>query len=100
MSIIDQLFAEREAKVRMEAQMEGRREGRMEGLMDGEKIGAAQGRKQGRANQFEDQLRYRFGDVPPSISQRIRGAEEAHLKVWGTRIFNAKSIEEVFATTR
>jgi predicted transposase YdaD len=84
MSIADQLWAEGETK------------GRKLGRTEGEKKGIAKGK----ADLLTDLLRHRFGSVPPSVSRRIRGADEPQIKAWGTRMLEAKTIDDVFTKNR
>jgi hypothetical protein len=46
------------------------------------------------------QLVYRFGVLPESVTRRVGGANTEELVRWGMRIFNAPSLDEVFASPK
>ena len=63
---------------------EGRVEGRMEGRMEGE------------AALLLRQLERKFPPLPESARQRIATADAETLLVWGERVLDANSLDEVW----
>jgi flagellar biosynthesis/type III secretory pathway protein FliH len=62
---------------------EGRAEGLTEGLMKGE------------AALLLRQLERRFGALPAEVKARVAAADTAALEVWGLRVLDAGSLEDV-----
>jgi hypothetical protein len=67
----------------------GREEGREEGRQEG--------RRDGIASLLLTQLAQRFGQVPDWASQKLKSAPPESLESWGRRVFEARSLEEIFA---
>ena len=60
--------------------------------------GKAEGKTEGRAEIFTRLLRRRFGRTPPQpIQARLAGASSEELDLWIDRVFEASSLEAVFA---
>jgi hypothetical protein len=58
--------------------------------------GEAAGETKGRANLLLKQLRLKFGPLSESVTVRLQCAPLDDLDIWGERILNAQSIEDVF----
>jgi len=67
-------------------------EGRQKGLLEGE----ARGEARGEAKLLLRQLFRRFQPLPNEISERVHGADPNTLEIWGDRVLDAKSLDEVF----
>ena len=67
-----------------------------EGEARGLAIGEAKGREKGRAEMLIGMLNRRFGDVPEHMTARLDGASIEDLDTWADRIFDAKTLEDVF----
>jgi len=67
----------------------GREEGRQEGRQEG--------RREGIVSLLLTQLAQRFGQVPDWASQKLKSAPPESLESWGRRVFEARSLEEIFA---
>ncbi|MEO5327833.1 MAG: DUF4351 domain-containing protein [Magnetococcus sp. THC-1_WYH] len=61
--------------------------------MESEQIGE----QKGEAKMLIHQLQRRFGDVPEWVNEKIAKAESSSLETWGLRIFDAQSLDDVFA---
>ena len=68
-----------------EAIAKGRVEGRMEGRVEGEAL------------MLQRLLAKRFGPLPSAIVERIASASREQIETWFDRVFDARSIDEVFA---
>ncbi|MDC8760271.1 Rpn family recombination-promoting nuclease/putative transposase [Janthinobacterium fluminis] len=70
-------------------------------IQKGLKRGLRQGRQEGRLQAdrawLESLLHKRFGNMPPSIGARIEAAPVARIEYWYDRLFDASSLEEIFA---
>ncbi|MBF0436750.1 MAG: DUF4351 domain-containing protein [Magnetococcales bacterium] len=77
----------------------------LKALMDGEQRGEQRGRQEGekKGEQKEAskiltrQLQRRFGTVPDWASEKIAKADLSSLEDWSLRIFDAQSLDDVFA---
>ncbi len=58
--------------------------------------GMQQGMQQGEGVLLRRQLIRRFGALPDSIEARLSQADIRQLEIWGDRVLDAKSLEEVF----
>ena len=76
---------------------EGLQAGRQEGLQAGRQEGLQAGRREGLASLLSTQLACRFGQVPEWAAQKLKAAAPEALERWGRRIFEARSLEDVFA---
>ncbi|MBF0436102.1 MAG: Rpn family recombination-promoting nuclease/putative transposase [Magnetococcales bacterium] len=70
---------------------------RQEGEQIGEQRGEQRGEQKGEAKMLTRQLQLRFGSVPDWASEKIAKAELSSLEVWSLRIFDAKSLEDIFS---
>ena len=62
-----------------------------------ERLARAEGRQEGIAALLATQLAQRFGQVPEWAAQRLRAATAESLEAWGRRIFEVRSLEDLFA---
>ncbi len=68
-------------------------EGRQEGIEEG----IEKGRVEGEATLLLRLLERRFGPLPAAMRQRIAAANAETLLVWGERVLDAKSLDEIFS---
>jgi len=59
--------------------------------------GLTKGLMEGRASLLLHLLRAKFGDVPPSVEERLQQAEPAQLEHWGDRVLFAETLDQVFS---
>ncbi|MBF0141815.1 MAG: DUF4351 domain-containing protein [Magnetococcales bacterium] len=69
----------------------------MKAQRDSEQIGEQRGEQKGEAKMLTNQLQRRFGNIPDWANERIAKAESSSLEEWGLRIFDAESLDDVFA---
>nr|VFJ53682.1 MAG: protein of unknown function (DUF4351) [Candidatus Kentron sp. FW] len=67
-----------------------------EGMGKGLEQGLALGIGKGEAGFLIRQLGYKFGILPPELLQRIESARPEDLALWGQRVLNAKTLNDVF----
>ncbi len=81
--------------------LEGEKIGEQRGRQEGEKIGEQRGRQEGEKNgevkSLIRLLQRRFGTVPDWAKEKIAKAELPTLEDWSLRIFEAHSLDDVFA---
>ena len=70
-------------------------EGRAEGLTEGRAEGLTEGLVKGEAALLLRQLERRFGALPTEVRARVAAADTAALEVWGLRVLDAGSLEDV-----
>ena len=92
----------RELKTIDEATMETiaqmlERKGREDGLAEGRQEGRKEGRKEGLRDLLLRAVRRRFGAPSASVVARVELAEPAVLEQWFDRVFDARSVDDVFA---
>ncbi|MGN7613821.1 DUF4351 domain-containing protein [Magnetococcales bacterium HHB-1] len=58
--------------------------------------GEQKGRVEGKAELLQRQLQKKFGNVPAWADEKLKTADAKNLEVWGDRILDASSIDEVF----
>ena len=63
---------------------------------EGEKIGIEKGIEKGEALLLQRLLVRRFGTLPSDVVGQIAAANAAQLELWGDRVLDAASLEEVF----
>lgn len=73
------------------------RQAREEGVLTGLQQGMQQGIQQGEAAFLLRQLNRRFGALPAEWVLRVQQASHAELELWGERVLDAASLDEVFA---
>ena len=69
---------------------------RKEGLQEGLQQGVQQGRQEGESVMLRLMLTQRFGELPAEADARLKGASEDQLRLWGTRLFSAATLGDVF----
>jgi len=72
------------------------RRGMEKGMEQGKAMGEARGEARGEAMFLMRQLDYKFGDLPPALTRRVRDARSEELATWGERVLSAQTLEEVF----
>ena len=79
-------------------------EGRQQGVLEGREQGVLEGREQGVLEGREQMLvvierlfARRFGVLPEWARDRLRDGSPQELEVWSDRLFDAASLEAVFA---
>lgn len=73
------------------------RQAREEGVLTGLQQGMQQGIQQGEAAFLLRLLNRRFGALPAEWVLRVQQASHAELELWGERVLDAASLDEVFA---
>jgi len=66
------------------------------GMEKGMEQGKAMGEARGEAMFLMRQLDYKFGDLPPALTQRLQSAHSEELATWGKKVLSAQTLEEVF----
>lgn len=66
------------------------------GLEQGLQQGLEQGRKEGFASLLMTLLSQRFGQVPDWVAQKLTTAPPETLESWSRRVFEARSLDEIF----
>jgi predicted transposase/invertase (TIGR01784 family) len=56
-----------------------------------------EGADQGQASLLSKLLIKRFGDLPPTVEQKLRSAHSEQLERWALRLIDASTLEEVFS---
>ncbi len=67
--------------------------GRQEGIQEGRQEGLAEGFRL----VLQDQLSQKFGELPPSVSERIEQADHPQLQKWIGRVVNAATLDQIFS---
>lgn len=67
----------------------GRKEGRQEGMQKGV--------QQGEATLLMRLIKRRFGEIPFAYAQRLKSADAETLLLWGERVLDAATIEDIFS---
>ena len=62
--------------------------------------GVQQGMQRGEALLLQRQLTRRFGELPAAQLAKLAAATPAQLEIWGDRVLDAQSLDEVFGDTR
>lgn len=63
---------------------------------EGHEIGLQEGINQGESEMLVRQLKRRFYEVPANYLTKIKQANGETLLLWGERVLDAKTLEEVF----
>lgn len=66
-------------------------------LAQGRQEGRREGRQEGEALMLQRLLAKRFGPLPSSVIERIASASAERLELWGERVLDAQSLDEVFS---
>ena len=96
-STADKLMAAGREEGREEGLAEGRVEGLAEGRVEGRVEGIATGELSGRRKLLHQQILHRFGKIPRRCETLLEKADIHQLDAMGLRLFDAKTIDEVFA---
>jgi flagellar biosynthesis/type III secretory pathway protein FliH len=75
---------------------QGMQLGRHEGIQEGMQQGMQKGKHQGEEVLLRRLLTRRFGILPEAIETRLAKADINQLEIWGDRVLDAKSLNEVF----
>jgi predicted transposase YdaD len=67
------------------------------GLERGLERGRHEGQQEALSRLLAILLTQRFGALPPSIDERLRGATPGELQGWGEAVLDAPTLESVFA---
>jgi len=60
-------------------------------------VARREGRAEGKANLLQHQLAIKFGQLAPSVAERVAVAGEVELDRWSERVLSADTLESVFA---
>jgi flagellar biosynthesis/type III secretory pathway protein FliH len=69
-----------------------------QGRAEGQAQGRAEGQAQGRAELLVRLLGKKFGNLDPTVIERVRAASVSELDLWTERLLDATSLEEFFRT--
>jgi len=78
-------------------EQKGMREGMREGIREGMREGMRKGLLDGRRDLLRRLLRVRFGSLPDRMEAQLAGGTAEELDRWAERVFEAATVEEVFA---
>jgi len=73
-----------------------REQGVQQGIRQGIQEGIQQGRQEGEVAMFMLLIQQRFGKIPANYMETITKADPKTLLSWGTKLLNAKTLEEIF----
>ena len=76
---------------------EGRQEGLAQGFEKGIENGVRKGREEGEAALLLRILERRFGPLPINVKHRIASTDAETLLIYGERVLDAKSLDDIFA---
>lgn len=101
---VEEWYQQSRAAGRADGLMEGRAqgivEGRTQGIAEGRSQGMTQGITQGKADALLCLLAERFGELTPSLRNRISAARLATIDRWFKRAIVATDLHSVFSTRR
>ena len=66
------------------------------GMEKGMVKGLEKGMEKGEARMLLRQLRLKFGELPDSVEQQLKDANETALLRWSERVLTAEQLEDVF----
>ena len=66
------------------------------GIQKGKQEGLQEGLQKGEGLLLQRQLARRFGPLPDAVLQRIAAASITELELWGDRVLDAASLDDVF----
>jgi len=64
---------------------------------EAEARGEARGRAEGQMSLLVSLLRAKFGELPPSVGERLQTAQADQLEHWGKRVLFAQTLDQVFS---
>ncbi|MEN9864830.1 MAG: hypothetical protein RL748_420 [Pseudomonadota bacterium] len=76
----------------LESSLKAKQEGKLEGMLEGK----LEGKLEGEATMFKAMLASRFGPAPVWVVARIDAASSEQLLAWGTRLFTANDLDDLF----
>lgn len=79
---------------------QGIQQGMQQGMQRGIQQGVQQGMQLGEALLLQRLLTRRFGELSAAQQARLAAATPAQLEIWGDRVLDARSLDEVFGDTR
>ena len=79
---------------------QGIQQGMQRGIQQGMQQGVQQGMQLGEALLLQRQLTRRFGELSAAQQAKLAAATPAQLEIWGDRVLDAASLDEVFGDTR
>lgn len=79
-----------------EGRQAGMQEGRREGMQEGRLEGRQEGKKEGEVTILLRLLTRKFGSVSQHDTEKVKKADTKTLLLWSEKIFEAKTIEEIF----
>jgi hypothetical protein len=65
-------------------------------IKEGIQQGMQQGMQQGEARLLGKLLVQRFGELPPSVLERLASATEAQIEAWADAVLRSQTLEQVF----
>ncbi|WP_236555923.1 DUF4351 domain-containing protein [Alcanivorax sp. S71-1-4] len=65
-------------------------------LQEGRLEGRQEGRQEGEFGMLSRLLTRRFGALPEAVVARMRSADSEQLELWGERVLDASSLDDVF----
>jgi flagellar biosynthesis/type III secretory pathway protein FliH len=74
----------------------GYEQGIQHGMQQGIQQGVQQGMQQGEYSLLLRLLEHKFKSVPESYRQRLIGADAETLLIWGERVLDANTLNEIF----
>ena len=69
---------------------------RQQALQECLQEGRQEGRQEGEFNLLSRLLTRRFGELPEAVVARLKSADSTLLELWGDRVLDASSLDEVF----
>ena len=94
---VQSMLEEKVAQWRRELVLQGKQEGKTEGKLEGRSEGTVIGLRQGQQALITKQLTHRFGLLPLTILDRLTEATLEELALYGERLLDVETLEEVFA---
>ncbi|EWY42863.1 hypothetical protein N825_02055 [Skermanella stibiiresistens SB22] len=94
--VLGRIVPEESEMIMSNALREYMAEARAEGVL----VGEAKGKAEGKAEMLLRLLGRRFGPLPPETANRIRAASIEELDRWAETIFDARTLDAVFAEVR
>jgi len=96
----DPLFASYIERGRLKGEKQGRKKGLLLGQQKGRQKGRREGRVEGVRQVVQLQLEKRFGRLPAPIVKRLAELSDVQVRALALEIIDAKSLKELFASSR